>query len=99
MNIFTKKTLVWRRVHLNKPNEIVFNERREKGKIRAQEYWDKFHSSNYNTMTEFCNNEELEIHAVVQLLKRHIPLYKNIISRKNHGAGFKPNPNYIGVYE
>ena len=98
-NIFDRTQLVWRRGHLNKTNEMVLNERREKGKIRAQEYWNKFHSGNYCNMSDFCNIEQLEIHSVVQLLKRHIPLYKNIISRKKHGAGFKPTPEYIGVYE
>lgn len=98
-DISSRKPLVWRRGHLNKSNEMTYNERREKGKLRAQKYWDKFHSGTYSNMTEYCNIEQIEIHAAVQLLKRHIPLYKSIISRKKHGAGFKPNPEYIGVYE
>lgn len=62
-------------------------------------YYEKHHIKPRSLEGTDCNNEELEIHSVVQLLKRHIPLYKNIISRKNHGAGFKPKLEYVGIYE
>lgn len=98
-NIIDKKPLTWRSGRWVKSNFVIQEERRTRGKIRAQEYWNKFHSGSYLNLSDYCKKENIEIHALVQLLKKYILLYNKMISRKNNGAGFKPNVNLVNIYE
>lgn len=65
-------------------------------KIKIRKLWDKFHSNNYTSLTDFSKNVNISQPLLTSKFKTFIPIY-NKLSVK--GFKFIPNKNYIGVYE
>lgn len=65
-------------------------------KIKTRKLWDKFHSNNYTSLTDFSKNVNISQPLLTAKFKTFIPIY-NKLSVK--GFKFIPNKKYIGVYE
>lgn len=65
-------------------------------KIKTEKLWNLFNNGDYKSINEFSKSVNMSQPLLTTKFRKYIPLYCKLSNKR---FSFKPNKNYIGVYE